>query len=169
MLVFDLETDGLLNDVTKIHCLCIYDSIAKETYTFNDEGSKEPIVRGVQLLEDADCVAGHNIINFDLPVLNKFHPWFNRSVDCIDTLLLSHLYHPNLLEIDQRKKWKHMPLRRYGSHSLEAYGYRLGEYKGTFSQDTDWKFWSEEMEAYMEQDVNVTRKLCSHFQKYLNG
>tara|TARA_R110002012_G_scaffold186234_1_gene352914 strand:- start:3106 stop:3615 length:510 start_codon:yes stop_codon:yes gene_type:complete len=169
MLVFDLETDGLLNDATKIHCLCIYDAIAKETYTFNDEGNKEPIVRGIQLLEDAPCVAGHNIINFDLPIINKFHPWFNRNVDCIDTLLLSKLYHPNLLEIDQKKKWKHMPLKRYGSHSLEAYGYRLGEYKGTFSQDTDWKFWSEEMESYMEQDVKVTTKLCSHFQKYLNG
>jgi len=169
MLVFDLETDGLLCDATKIHCLCIYDSDAKETYTFNDEGSKDPIVRGVQFLEDASCIAGHNILNFDIPVISKFFPWFNRSCDSSDTLLLSRLFHPNLLEIDKKRKWKHMPLKRYGSHSHEAYGYRLGEYKGDFSNNTDWKFWSEEMESYMEQDVVVTTKLCSHFQKYLNG
>ena len=54
MLVFDLETDGLLDDVTKIHCLVIYDSEADTTCIYNDQGNQEPIVRGVQRLEDAD-------------------------------------------------------------------------------------------------------------------
>ena len=62
-----------------------------------------------------------------------------------------------------------MPLQLYGRHSLEAYGYRLGEYKGNFSQSTDWKEWSQEMEDYCVQDVNVTEKLWKHFLPYLNG
>ena len=71
-LIFDLETDGLLDTLTKIHCLCIYDLDAKETYTFNDQGNKDPIVRGVEMLADADCIIGHNILHFDIPVINVF-------------------------------------------------------------------------------------------------
>ena len=58
-----------------------------------------------------------------------------------------------------------MPLQLYGRHSLESYGYRLGEYKGGFAKDTDWQEWSQEMEDYA-QDVNVTVKLCQHFRPY---
>ena len=62
-----------------------------------------------------------------------------------------------------------MPEKLYGRHSLEAYGYRLSAYKGTFGKDTDWSEWSQEMEDYMMQDVVVTRKLWKHFQPYLNS
>ena len=85
----------------------------------------------------------------------------------IDTLLLSHLYHPNLLDID--KKSEKIPTKLYGRHSLEAYGYRLDEYKGDFAKETDWKEWSMEMEKYCKQDVTVTRKLWEHFHPYLIG
>ena len=169
MLIFDLETDGLIADATVIHCLCIYDTQTDQTFTFNDKGSQEPIVRGVQFLEDADCIIGHNIIGFDIPILSKFYPWFRRSRDCIDTLVLSHLLHPDLKESDLKRPPKFMPKNLYGRHNLESYGYRLGEYKGTFAHQTDWKNWSEEMEEYMEQDVKVTRKLWKHFQPYLLG
>lgn len=167
MLIFDLETDGFLKQASTIHCLSIYDSETDETITYNDQGSKEPVVRGIQRLEDADQICGHNIIGFDIPVISKFYPWFDRTADCLDTLLLSRCYHPNILEIDKKHNWKHMPLKLYGRHSLESYGYRLGEFKGNFCATTDWKEWSEEMENYCVQDVNVTHKLWNHFQKYL--
>ena len=121
------------------------------------------------VLDDAEEIAGHNIIGFDLPIIRKFFPWFQRIGDCLDTLLLSRLYHPNLIDIDKRHCWKHMPLQLYGRHSLEAYGYRLGEYKGEFGKDTDWKDWSQSMQDYMVQDVVVTNKLCEHFHPYLIG
>ena len=47
MLVFDLETNGLLNDVTCIHCLVIYDSETDETICYNDQGNlvnRSPVV-----------------------------------------------------------------------------------------------------------------------------
>ena len=169
MIVFYIETDGLLNDCTQIHCLIAYDTEAKETYTYSDSGTQEPVVRGVQLLADAVCIAGHNIIGYDIPVLRKFYPWFDRSTGMVDTLLLSRLIHPNLIDIDKRRQWPHMPLQLYGRHSLEAYGHRLGEYKGDFSKSTDWKQFSPEMEEYCKQDVVVTTKLCKHFATRLNG
>lgn len=169
MLIFDIETNGLLYNVSSIHCLVIHDTETNKTMVFNDEGSADPIVRGVQLLEDADLVVGHNIIGYDLPVLRKLYGWFGRTGDCLDTLLLSRLYHPNLMEIDKQNNWEGMPLKLYGSHGLEAYGYRLKEHKGTFAKETDWSGWSQDMQDYCVQDVKVTTKLCDHFHPYLNG
>ena len=169
MLVFDLETDGFLSQVSRIHCLAIHDTDSGETTSYNDEGSSEPIVRGIEYLNDSEMICGHNIIGYDIPVMHKLYPWFARIGDCLDTLLLSRLFHPNIMEIDKRHKWNHMPLQLYGRHSLESYGYRLGEYKGSFAKNTDWKEWSPEMQDYCIQDVNVTNKLWKHFLPYLSG
>ena len=168
MFIFDLETDGLLKDMSTIHCLVIHDTEAKETYTYSETGPNEPIVRGVQVLQDAPCIAGHNIIGFDIPAIRQIYPWADFNNDVVDTLLLSRLLHPNLLEVDKKRQWKHMPLQLYGRHSLEAYGHRLGEYKGEFAKHTDWKDWSPEMERYCQQDVKVTTKLCHHLAQKLS-
>jgi len=168
-LIFDLETNGLLHDVTRIHCLGIYDAETDQTLVYNDEGDTEPLTRGIQRLEDADLIVGHNIINYDIPVIRKLYPWFQNMGRVLDTLVLSRVCHADILKTDQKRKWKHMPLQLYGRHSLEAYGYRLGEYKGSFGKDTDWQEWSQEMQDYMVQDVVVTTKLWKHFQPFLNG
>ena len=168
-LVFDIETDGLYNDCTKIHCIGIYDLDTSQTLVYNDQGNAEPITKGVQLLEDACSLVGHNIIGYDLPVIRKLYPWFETKGEVLDTLILSRLYHANILGTDQKRKWNQMPLQLYGRHSLEAYGYRLGEYKGCFGKTADWKEWSQDMQDYMLQDVNVTKKLWKHFHKYLIG
>ena len=181
--MFDLETNGLLNDATRIHCLALHWCDDNRTEAYNDEAYGPPdaikedapmagnyaIHTGLQWLELADVIVGHNIIGFDIPIIKRIYPWFNPSGVILDTLLLSRLYHPNLLDIDQKHNWKHMPLQLYGRHSLEAYGYRLGEYKGNFGKTTDWKDWSQEMQDYCIQDVVVTTKLCEHFHKYLTG
>ena len=86
-LVFDLESNGLLNDVTKIHCLVIYEQETGETLVYNDEGNAEPITRGVQRLEDSDVIVGHNVIGYDIPCLRKIYPWFSPTAMVVDTLL----------------------------------------------------------------------------------
>ena len=169
MLIFDIETDGLVHDVSSIHCAVIYDTEDDSYAQYNDSGTKDPIIRAITRLEEADRIVGHNIINYDLRVIAKLYPFFSPVGDVVDTLLLSRLYHPNLMEIDKKQAWKHMPLQLYGRHSLEAYGYRLGEFKGNFAKETDWNDWSQEMEDYCTQDVKVTTKLCDHFQPYLTG
>ena len=176
--IFDLETNGLLNDATRIHCLALHWCQEDITESFNDEkycvspkdlpmASGHSITTGLGWLEVADVLIGHNIIGFDLPIIKKLYPWFDPSGTVMDTLLLSRLYHPNLLDID--KKSNKIPSKLFGRHSLEAYGHRLDEHKGDFSQGTDWKDWSREMEDYCIQDVMVTKKLCDHFHPYLIG
>jgi len=169
-IVFDLETNGLLHDLTRIHCLAIYDSTTDKVETYNDEkNNKYSISEGIGRLLVADTLVGHNIINYDCAVLRKLYNYFTPTARIVDTLLLSRLYHPNIYDIDHKHKWRHMPLQLYGRHSLESYGYRLGEYKGDFGKTSDWSEWSQEMEDYCAQDVVVTTKLCDHFHRYLTG
>ena len=180
--MFDLESNGLINDATRIHCVALHwleDSISE---AFNDEpygdgtfcikeeapmGGNYSIQTALSWLECADVIIGHNVVGFDLPLAKRLYPWFNPSGIIVDTLLLSRLYHPNLLDIDRRAE--KIPSKLYGRHSLEAWGYRLGIHKGDFSQDTDWQKWSQEMQDYCIQDVAVTTKLCKHFQPFLIG
>ena len=179
-MIFDLETNGLVNDATRIHCASLYWEEDDLTESFNDEpyaaspkdlpmGGNYSITTALSWLEVADVLVGHNIIGFDIPVIKNIYHWFTPSGIIMDTLLLSRLYHPNLLDIDKAHAWKHMPLQLYGRHSLEAYGYRLGEYKGNFAKTADWKNWSQEMQDYWVQDVTVTKKLWKHFRPYLDG
>ena len=170
MLVFDCETNGLYHDVSEIHCIAIYDSTKEETFVFNNQGGDcPPITEALHWLTSGDVITGHNIINYDLPVLRKIYPWFNTNSTIVDTLVLSRLYHPNMMDIDKKRNIPRMPEQLYGRHSLESYGYRLGEYKGNFGKTSDWQEWSQEMQDYCVQDVQVTTKLCEHFRPYLTG
>lgn len=168
-LIFDIETNGLYDDCSHVHCIGIYDLDARQSLIFNDQGDQAPLSRAVSMLEEACCIIGHNIISYDIPVLKKLYPWFNPQGKVIDTLVLSRCFHADILKVDQKRKWKNMPLQLYGRHSLEAYGHRLGEYKGEFGKTADWSEWSQAMQDYMEQDVTVTTKLWQHFQPYLSG
>jgi hypothetical protein len=148
----------------------MYDSLTDEIETYNDEkNNKYSISEGINKLLVADTIVGHNIIGFDIPCISKLYNYFTPRHRIVDTLLLSRLYHPNIYDIDHKHKWRHMPLQLYGRHSLESYGYRLGEYKGEFGKTSDWSEWSQEMEDYCAQDVEVTKKLCDHFHPYLTG
>ena len=180
--VFDIETNGLsfTTEDPRIHCIAVHWAEDERTEVFNDEkyatqakelpmGSNYSITTALSHLEVADVIVGHNIIGFDLPFIRELYPWFNPRGTIIDTLLLSRLYHPNLLDIDKKNAWENMPTKLYGSHSLKAYGYRLGVYKGDFGETSDWKEWSQEMQDYCVQDVKVTEKLCDHFHPYLTG
>lgn len=154
--IFDLETDGLnLEKITTIHVLVVYDS-EKDAYFRYD---KEKVKDGVKHLSQADAVAGHNIINFDIPVIKKFYPSFEPK-KVIDTLVWARLAYADIYDIDAKLVAKHkFPKSLMGRHSLEAYGYRLGELKGEFHERTDWQEWSQEMSDYCEQDVRVTKLL----------
>ena len=58
---------------------------------------------------DADTIIGHNIIGFDIPMIKKVYPFFEPKGRVIDTLLLSRLYHPDMLEVDRKARIDGMP------------------------------------------------------------
>ena len=86
-LLFDLETTPLDAVRTEIHCLVILDYETGETERYNDTGADQPILNGVKYLMDADTIIGHNIIGFDIPVLQRCYPFFEPQGRIIDTLL----------------------------------------------------------------------------------
>lgn len=153
-LVFDIETDGL--DPSVIHIIGIYD-YSTNTYTSYD---LEEVPKGVDHLNTADVLVGHNIIGYDLPVLKKFFPNITFKAQIIDTLALARMIYTDIYEIDAKLiKAGILPKRLMGRHSLEAYGFRLGEQKDDFHTKTDWQKWSKEMSKYCEQDVITNKKL----------
>jgi DNA polymerase I-like protein with 3'-5' exonuclease and polymerase domains len=168
-LLFDIETNGLPRQgMTHLHCLVVKDLDNGDTYRFNDTGSADSITNGVNLLASADVLVGHNIVGFDIPAIKEVYPFFQTKAETFDTLILSRMFFPDILSRDYRMKPIGMPGKLYGRHSLESWGYRLGEYKGEFGKTTDWSEWSQEMEDYCEQDVHVSVKLFELFSSKLN-
>ena len=162
--VFDIETDNLLDKMTTIHSLVIQDvdtgdmvSASSDTMDLKDT---------LAILMGADQVIGHNIIKFDIPAIQKVYPWFTiDEAKVLDTLVMSRLIWGDLMERDEKAvKQGILPPNKRGSHGLEAWGIRLGEWKGDYSKEMKakgldpWANWNEEMQRYCEQDVVVTRK-----------
>lgn len=159
MLIFDIETDGLLDTVTKIHCMVIYDDY-KDEYTLY---RPKDIEKGVKrLVNYTGQIVGHNIIAFDIPVMEKLYNVTFNHERAVDTLVLARLVFSNIKDIDAAAMRKGIQLgKMYGSHSLKAYGYRLGVLKGTYAEDNEecWSVFNEDMLEYNKQDVVVTKAL----------
>ena len=158
-LIFDIETNGFLSEATKIHSIVIKDIDTKQLYSYH--GDK--IGRGLYLLSGASLLVGHNILKFDIPVINKLYPEYKIEGDVFDTLLVSRLIWTNRKEEDFRMK--ELPLNLAGRHSLESWGYRLGLRKGDFIKTGDFSKWSQEMQDYCEKDVEVTYELFKLIEK----
>jgi len=161
VLVADCETNGLLPQLTKLHCLAFVDFSTGAVHSFADQPGHRPIEEGLRELEAADMTVWHNGIKFDIPAIRKVYPWWKPRGVVRDSMLTASLVWPKnpvLFEKDRPLVAKgKLPGNLMGRHSLEAYGYRLGEYKGDYKGG--WENWSPEMHSYCEQDVRVTAKL----------
>jgi len=147
-MVFDIEANGKLKSASVVHCISI--SSDKGLVSFGPSDIND----GLHLLSTATRLVGHNILCYDLPVLERIYG-FIWSGQVFDTLNVSRLIYTNLLELDY--SMKKIPKHLYGRHSLEAWGYRLGNYKGDYKGP--WDKWSQEMQDYCDQDTRVTQEL----------
>jgi len=138
---FDIETDGL--NATKVHCICaMLDNGESTVYNFIG-GEANGLFRKWLASEDVDTLVGHNIINFDVPVLRRI-TGMDWDFNLRDTLVLSRLHNPSL----------------DGGHSLRSWGERLGDYKDDYQGG--WEEYSHDMLKYCQQDVRVTKTLYEH-------
>lgn len=140
--------------MTKVHCLGIYDIDSGAYLSFVGED----VQNAVKILQEADLIVGHNVTSFDIPALQKVYPWFKPRGLVRDTLILTRLFWPHIKDRDfTLAAANKLPKKLIGRHSLEAWGHRIGTYKGDFRGP--WNVWTQEMHDYMEQDVRVTVSL----------
>ena len=164
-MVFDIETDGL--DATKVWCIVTQDLDTGEQRDYT--GAK--IAEGLRALDECPILWGHNIANFDLPVLRRLYgytPIVGQRI--IDTLCASRQVYPGkeLAKKDfiliRRGVMPHKATEK--PHSLEAWGYRLGHPKSSMD---DFSAFNTAMLDYCKNDVALNAKLVLHLLKRTEG
>jgi len=173
LLIYDIETNGLLDELDRVHTLHILETATGIRLRFNDgffaDGSPAPrhgsIADGLRLLMKARRICGHNVISFDNPAITKVYPWFKLRPDCIveDTMVWARLIWPHIKEIDAKwMKSGRLPAdfakqKLMGTHKLKAWGIRLGVLKADY--EGEWDLFTQEMEEYAAQDPVTTLAL----------
>lgn len=192
----DIETNDLLanmldysrlpyrlNSDARLWCVVVRDVDTDDLVVLKSKTGKTITKDQLEeALSDVTEIIAHNGIKFDLISLKLFglldysvgylgqdDKIFGKPVKITDTLIQSRLFNPD----------------RYGGHSLEAWGNRLGDYKDDFRQQSidaglipnnapkgaEFKVYSEIMVKYCEQDTKVTvgvfKELESEFKSYI--
>ncbi len=169
-LLFDLETDGLWEEVSKVHVIVTLDLDTGDKLSYYDEKFDHPsragsIRDGLKVLKEAHELWGHNILKYDIPVLNKI---LKAEIDPFapgllvrDTLVCSQHMWLDLRDRDfkHRKVHPEFPGEMIGKHSLESWGHRLGNKKDDFGKTADWKKFTPRMLEYALQDLSTNKSL----------
>jgi DNA polymerase I-like protein with 3'-5' exonuclease and polymerase domains len=131
--VFDIETTMTAD---KIWCI-----VCKHNDTYYQFTDGKNLHRFEEFAKQTEEFIGHNIIGFDIPVVNKFFGSdLFKNCKITDTLVLSRLLNP-ILE---------------GGHSLKNWGTKLGQSKIEFEQ---FDYLSDDMLRYCRNDVELTERL----------
>ena len=151
-LVFDIETNRVgdndigLDSVDTIHCIVAQDVNTEEVFSY----PPWELDKGVELLQNAKTLIGHNIIGFDIPMLEKLTSFKQGGIKVIDTLVTSRLFYPI----------------REGGHGLERWGFKLGYPKIDFEEYDEY---SEQMLEYCIRDVELNTKVFKALQQEGKG
>jgi DNA polymerase I len=161
--VIDIEANGLENP-TKVWLVVAKDIDSGEFHIFKPFIGDEEIERCRTFFEKAEEVVGHNILEYDLPVLSKLcNIRVNSECRVRDTLIISRL----------------VDYSRASGHSIESYGEEFGFPKGIPLEDgsilsssamPSWFFskYSEEMEKYCVRDVEIGSRVHSKYLDIIN-
>jgi len=128
MKVFDIESDGLLDTITKIHCVS-YSSDGKNFHTIYDYDQMR------KFFTEEKILIGHNIVRYDNRAIHKILGIKVKS-KVYDTLAMSWVFEPNR-----------------SRHGLESWGETLGVKKPEID---NWENLSlEEYTHRCEEDVKI--------------
>lgn len=182
MIVTDIETDGLLREVSRFHCATTLDYFTGERKDYTEATFAEYCAAlEAEAAKPDGLIVGHNFIKYDIPAIQKLKKkYFGTNLNVprakvLDTLVMSRLLYSNIRETDGGYlRTGKLPGKMFGSHALEAWGYRLGEMKGEYKDDfkkaleaeggvyekgMEWRECNQAMIDYCVQDVVVTRAL----------
>lgn len=151
--VCDIETDGLLLEATKIHCIVCEDIDTGEIFEFTD--SPLTCLNFDDFKEFASNVTlwiGHNWLGFDLFILNDLFDMRIKPAQVEDTLVMSRLFCSGF----------------FGQHSIEAWAKRLkiGIDK---VENEDWSRLTPNMLERCVSDVKLNTALYRQLQRYGKG
>ena len=142
-LVFDIETDGLLDDLSKLHVFSWQDI---DNMDVNGSTDNPDVIK--HLVHTATAMIGHNVIRYDFPALEKLLG-ITYTGQIIDTLPLSWYLEPSKLR-----------------HGLDDWGKRLGVAKPKI---TDWSSLTYDDYAHRcEEDVKINHRLWLQLDKKLD-
>ena len=148
-IIVDIETDGLLTELTSIWCIAIKE-VGGETLSFSDYDDSLPNnSEAIPYMEAADRIIGHNFIRFDGPAIAMVMGYTVPHEKVYDTLIMSRLNQFN----------------RIGKHSMKAWGENLSFPKGAYE---DWSKYTPEMMAYCIQDVTVNEAIYERIVREAN-
>lgn len=171
-LVLDLESNGLLPRLDRIHCIVLRDLDTGNIISCADQPGYHSLEMALDFIREATLIVGHNVIKFDIPALKKIYPGLQlkSNVQYYDTLVVSRVMWPEIEPIDAAK-FSHIPRKYFGRHSLAAWGERLGvskiDFKAESKKDSDevkdvWEKWTQTMQTYCEGDVEVSTRLYEY-------
>tara|TARA_B110000503_G_scaffold103639_1_gene154701 strand:+ start:146 stop:1990 length:1845 start_codon:yes stop_codon:yes gene_type:complete len=139
--VFDIETDGLLDVLTKIHVMSWSNEMGEVKHTHDYDEMR-------YVLLNTETLVGHNIIRFDIPAIEKVLG-IEVKARLIDTLGLSWYLHHDRLK-----------------HGLEGYGEDYGVPKPKI---TDWDSLTPQEYAHRcDEDVKINNRLWRDLGMKLN-
>ena len=167
-LIFDIETNGLLETLTHIHCLCTIDIDSGEVNSYSTlDGTLE---EGLKTLTTADLLVGVNSVSFDVPAIDKVAKLglgAKTSIqEHLDIQLFARLKFPDTTDRDYRAIGSGFPRELIGKHSLKAWGYRIGVIKGNYGETSNWETCTQEMVDYCLQDCRVTLALYNYLKPW---
>lgn len=149
--VLDLETEKL-DDPEQIHVLVLRNiDDSSDISVFHDlhaNSRSRLLFSGV--LDNVSTLIGHNILGFDLRVLNRFQLAPPAHIKIVDTLVVSRLLNYN----------------QPGGHSLDAWGERFGVKKSHFN---DFSRYSRELEERCVIDTEINARLYKYLKGYIEN
>ena len=142
VLVFDTESNGLLDEATEVWCAVTKVNEVVTQYILDDT---RRFIDTLSNLGDDTIICAHNLIEHDLPLLEKIYGYRHEG-RVLDTLVMSRLLQPE----------------RVGRHGLGAWGERFGRSKPAHE---DWSFYNPEMLHRCTEDVEINSMVYTHLMK----
>ena len=144
--VLDIEANGL--DPDTVWCIVVQQIGHDDSLTWSGDRLPE-FITWLQLQDECELI-GHNLIGYDIPVLEKLLSVDFSKCKITDTLVMSRLANPS----------------REGGHSLDNWGTVLNCPKGDHNV---WDVFSYDMLEYCIQDVRVNTLVYKRLLSELRG